>query len=46
MKVIENYDDNIKIIELKDKLRIAIDKLKLYISLNESAASVSSVHKY
>jgi len=45
-KIINQYSDDVKIKEVGDNLKVAIDKLNLYISLNKAAAKVSGDHKH
>lgn len=44
--IIKQYSGDVNIKEVGDNLKVAIDKLNLYISLNKAAAKVSGDHKH
>ena len=45
-QIINQYSGDVNIKEVGDNLKVAIDKLNLYISLNKAAAKVSGDHKH
>jgi hypothetical protein len=40
------YSNDVKIKDMKENLKVAIDKLNLYISLTKAATRVSGMHKH